>query len=97
MSRTKTAGLPRQDRAWVTAAEWFAGGQRIGYDPESARVLTEEEAAQLRRLVEVGHRSEPKSNGAEAENALVFGFLHLIEEQYQPAAVRSSVSVPVSI
>jgi pimeloyl-ACP methyl ester carboxylesterase len=29
----------------VTAAEWFAGGQRIPYDPESARVLTEEEAA----------------------------------------------------
>ena len=39
MSRTKTAGLP-QDRAWVTAAEWFAGGQRIWYDPGSARVLT---------------------------------------------------------
>ena len=45
MSRNRTAGLPRQDRAWVTAAEWFAGGQRIGYDPGSARVLTEEEAA----------------------------------------------------
>ena len=44
MSRTKTAGLP-QDRAWVTAAEWFAGGQRIWYDPGSARVLTGEEAA----------------------------------------------------
>jgi pimeloyl-ACP methyl ester carboxylesterase len=29
----------------VTAAEWFAGGQRIPYDPESARVLTEEEVA----------------------------------------------------
>ena len=29
----------------MTAAEWFAGGQRIPYDPESARVLTEEEAA----------------------------------------------------
>jgi pimeloyl-ACP methyl ester carboxylesterase len=29
----------------VTAAEWFAGGQRIPYDPGSARVLTEEEAA----------------------------------------------------
>ena len=31
--------------ALVTAPEWFAGGQRIPYDPESARVLTEEEAA----------------------------------------------------
>ncbi|HEY1569694.1 MAG TPA: alpha/beta hydrolase [Pseudonocardiaceae bacterium] len=29
----------------VTAAEWFAGGQRIPYDPEAARVLTEREAA----------------------------------------------------
>src|SRR6266705_4977186 len=45
MSSNETARLPRQDDAWVTAAEWFAGGQRIGYDPESARVLTEEEAA----------------------------------------------------
>ena len=45
MGRNKTAGLPRRDQAPVTAAEWFAGGQRIPYDPESARVLTEEEAA----------------------------------------------------
>ncbi len=45
MGRNKAAGLPRQDQARVTAAEWFAGGQRIGYDPESVRVLTEEEAA----------------------------------------------------
>jgi pimeloyl-ACP methyl ester carboxylesterase len=29
----------------VTAAEWFAGGQRIPYDPESACVVTEEQAA----------------------------------------------------
>ena len=45
MSRNKTAGLLRQDQVRVTAAEWFAGGQRIPYDPESARVLTEKEAA----------------------------------------------------
>jgi pimeloyl-ACP methyl ester carboxylesterase len=45
MSRNSMAGLPRQDQAWVTAAEWFAGGKRIGYDPGSARVLTEQEAA----------------------------------------------------
>jgi pimeloyl-ACP methyl ester carboxylesterase len=32
-------------RQIVTAAEWFAGGRRIPYDPASARVLTEEEAA----------------------------------------------------
>ena len=40
MSGNRTAGAPL-----VTAAEWFAGGQRIGYDPQSARVLAEEEAA----------------------------------------------------
>ena len=45
MSRNKTADLPAQDQAAVTAAEWFAGGQRIWYDPGSARVLTEKEAA----------------------------------------------------
>jgi pimeloyl-ACP methyl ester carboxylesterase len=45
MSRYNTTDPPRQDQALVTAAEWFGGGQRISYDPESARVLTEEEAA----------------------------------------------------
>jgi pimeloyl-ACP methyl ester carboxylesterase len=45
MSKYRTAGVPRQGEAWVTAAEWFAGGQRIWYHPKSARVLTEEEAA----------------------------------------------------
>jgi pimeloyl-ACP methyl ester carboxylesterase len=45
MSKDKTAGSPRPDPAWVTAAGWFAGGQRIWYDPESVRVLTEEDAA----------------------------------------------------
>jgi pimeloyl-ACP methyl ester carboxylesterase len=45
MRRNDTAGLPRQDQALVTAAEWFAGGQRIWYDPGSARVLTEQQAA----------------------------------------------------
>jgi pimeloyl-ACP methyl ester carboxylesterase len=40
MSGKRTAGSPL-----VTAAEWFAGGQRVPYDPGSARVLTEEEAA----------------------------------------------------
>jgi pimeloyl-ACP methyl ester carboxylesterase len=45
MSRNKTADVPRPGQALVTAAEWFAGGQRIPYDPQSARVLTEKEAA----------------------------------------------------
>jgi pimeloyl-ACP methyl ester carboxylesterase len=30
---------------WVSAAEWFAGGRRIWYDPGSVQVLTEGEAA----------------------------------------------------
>jgi pimeloyl-ACP methyl ester carboxylesterase len=41
---THTEGS-RQDLALVRAAEWFAGGQRIGYDPGSARILSEQEAA----------------------------------------------------
>lgn len=45
MTRDWMARLPRQDQAWVTAAEWFAGGHRIWYDPKSARVLSQEEAA----------------------------------------------------
>src|SRR2546423_3267552 len=45
MSRYNTTDPPRQDQALVSAAEWFGGGQRIPYDPKSARVLTEEEAA----------------------------------------------------
>ena len=46
MSRHQAAGLPRQDQARVSAAEWFAGGRRIWYDPQAGRVLTEEEAAE---------------------------------------------------
>jgi pimeloyl-ACP methyl ester carboxylesterase len=45
MSRNKTADRPRRDGTLVTAAEWFAGGRRIPYDPASARLLTEQEAA----------------------------------------------------
>src|SRR5258707_6917010 len=45
MSRNKTADSPGRHQPPVTAAEWFAGGQRIPYDPGSARVLTEKEAA----------------------------------------------------
>ncbi len=56
MSRNKTAGLPRQDQAWVTAAEWFAGGQRVWYDPESAQVLTQEDAAATPGALQVFER-----------------------------------------
>jgi pimeloyl-ACP methyl ester carboxylesterase len=44
MSRKDTTSPPRHDRALVTATEWFAGGQRIWYDPESRRVLSGKEA-----------------------------------------------------
>jgi hypothetical protein len=37
MGRYNTTDPPRRDPALVTAAEWFGGGQRIPYDPESAR------------------------------------------------------------
>jgi hypothetical protein len=43
----------------VTAAEWFAGGQRIPYDPESARMLTEEEAAAAPGALRVFERVAP--------------------------------------
>src|SRR2546430_11884549 len=66
MSRTKTAGLPRQDRARVTAAGWFAGGQRIPYDPESARVLTEEEAAATPGTLRVFERVAAAGHDADA-------------------------------
>ena len=56
MNRTKKAALPRQDRALVTAAEWFAGGQRIWYDPQSARVLTPEQAATAPAALQVFER-----------------------------------------
>jgi pimeloyl-ACP methyl ester carboxylesterase len=44
MGSYNTTDPPQRGRAPVTAAEWFGGGQRIPYDPQSARVLTEEEA-----------------------------------------------------
>ena len=56
MSRDRTTGALRQDSAWVTAAEWFAGGQRIPYDPEFARVLTEKEAAEAPGALRVFER-----------------------------------------
>jgi pimeloyl-ACP methyl ester carboxylesterase len=51
-----TTDSPRQDRALVTAAEWFAGGLRIPYEPESACILTENEAATTPGAVRVFER-----------------------------------------
>jgi pimeloyl-ACP methyl ester carboxylesterase len=38
------ANNPADNQARVTAGEWFAGGHRIPYDPQEARILTEQEA-----------------------------------------------------
>ena len=66
MSRNKTADVPRQDHGLVTATEWFAGGERIAYDPGSARVLTEIEAAAtpgalrvFERVADAEHDADP--------------------------------------
>jgi pimeloyl-ACP methyl ester carboxylesterase len=45
MGRSTETSPPRHGPGRVTAAEWFAGGRRIGYDPQAKRVLTETEAA----------------------------------------------------
>src|SRR5438105_4873953 len=56
MSRYSTTDPPGQDKALVTTAEWFGGGQRTPYDPESARVLTEEEAGAIPGALRVFER-----------------------------------------
>jgi pimeloyl-ACP methyl ester carboxylesterase len=66
MDGSKAAGRPRRDRAWVTASEWFAGGRRIPYDPESARVLTEKEAAATPGALRVFERVAPAGDDADA-------------------------------
>src|SRR5690242_4763564 len=66
MDGSKAVGRPRRDRAWVTASEWFAGGRRIPYDPESARILTEEEAAATPGALRVFERVAPAGGDADA-------------------------------
>jgi pimeloyl-ACP methyl ester carboxylesterase len=56
MRNDKSADSPQRDRTLVTAAEWFAGGQRIAYDPGTRRVLTAEEAATTPTAVRVFER-----------------------------------------
>ena len=53
-------------RPWVTAAQWFAGGQRIGYDPDRGRVLAGDETGGgpgtlrvFHRVVGDGQRADP--------------------------------------
>ena len=67
MSKSKTAGLPRRDQTRVTAAEWFAGGQRIWYDPGSARVLTQEAAAATPGALHVFERVAAGGHGADED------------------------------
>jgi pimeloyl-ACP methyl ester carboxylesterase len=62
---SKNAEGPRQDPALVTAAEWFAGGQRIAYDPEAARVLTEHEAAATPGALRVFERVAAAERGSD--------------------------------
>jgi pimeloyl-ACP methyl ester carboxylesterase len=61
-----TADRLRQDQALVTAEEWFAGGQRIWYDPDPARVLTGEEAAAAPGALRVFERVAAAEQGADA-------------------------------
>jgi len=56
MSGNRTDGVLRRDQARVTAAEWFAGGQRTWYDPIAARVLAEDEAAATPHALRVFER-----------------------------------------
>jgi pimeloyl-ACP methyl ester carboxylesterase len=66
MNTNKTAGSPPQEQALVTAAEWFADGQRIWYDPESVRVLTEEQAAAAPGTLRVFERVAAAGHDADA-------------------------------
>jgi pimeloyl-ACP methyl ester carboxylesterase len=58
--RETTTGRPPV----VTAAEWFDGGQRIAYDPQSGRVLTEEGVAVTPGVVRVFERVETADHEA---------------------------------
>jgi pimeloyl-ACP methyl ester carboxylesterase len=66
MSRNKTTFTPRRDRALVTAAEWFGGGQRVWYDPQSARVLTEPDADAVPGALQVFERVTAREQDADA-------------------------------
>jgi pimeloyl-ACP methyl ester carboxylesterase len=71
MSRTD---WPEQDRVQVTAAEWFAGGQRIPYDPGSARVLSDNEAAATPDAIQVFERVAGKADAEAVWLTMLPGF-----------------------
>jgi pimeloyl-ACP methyl ester carboxylesterase len=51
-------------KTMVTAAEWFGGGQRIAYDPASARIVTEAEFAAIPGALHVFRRVVVTSQAA---------------------------------
>ena len=75
MNRNKTADTQAQtqgkeqeqekEQARVTAAEWFAGGRRIPYDPQSGRVLTERQAATAPDALRVFERTTAAERDAD--------------------------------
>jgi hypothetical protein len=67
MSRNKTSGMPPRNRTLVTEAEWFAGGQRVWHDPESARVQTGTQAAVTATALRVFERIAGTGHGADED------------------------------
>jgi pimeloyl-ACP methyl ester carboxylesterase len=65
-SETAALNLSNGDRGLVTAAEWFAGGQRIPYDPTSGRVLTAADADATPRALRVFERVVGRAGSADA-------------------------------
>ena len=86
MDGNKVADGTRPDRARVTAAQWFAGGQRIPYDPGSARVLTEQEAAATPGALRVFERVAAAALGSAAAQVLIITCLN---HRADPAIVRA--------
>ena len=66
--------LTQQERSRVTAAEWFAGGRRIPYDPGSARVLSGDEAAATPDAIRVFERVAGKPDADATWLTLLPGF-----------------------
>jgi pimeloyl-ACP methyl ester carboxylesterase len=66
MDSNEKVARPGLHREWVTAAQWFAGGQRIPYDPGSARVLTDDGAAGVPGAVRVFQRVVNAGRGQDA-------------------------------
>ena len=66
MSRSMAARSTEPGPALVTAAEWFAAGRRIWYDPASGRVVTKDEAAAAPAALQVFERVASAERGADA-------------------------------